>query len=241
MKLQPLATPRKRRLKQWLLKRGYTEADFSKGGIFAGFGLAPRMGKPARKAIRKMQHRAKLPITGRFDKRTLDVLFPGRVRRRFRKRMASGMYSIRNVREVPPGSNWGPGVKKFLAHVGITTPAPWCAAAVWYVADVKAGYNGPKQTGSRAYVPHLETWAAGKNIIVPDHKGKRGMIVTWRYDGGKKIGTGNHVGVIMADLIAGKLVREGGGNEGNRVRISYHPYNQINTVIDLAKLQKGGK
>src|SRR5579885_2058778 len=37
--------------------------------------------------------------------------------------------------EVPRGSNWGHFVSQCLAHVGIHSPAPWCAAFVALSVD----------------------------------------------------------------------------------------------------------
>jgi hypothetical protein len=234
----PKARTRKRRLKEWMLARGWKEADFRKGGEFAGFGFAPTVGKSARRAVRAMQMKARLPVTGKFDCRTLDSLFPGRVRRRFRRAMVRGYRQIRSVREEPLGSNWGPMVKKILAHVGFTVPAAWCCATVWYVADLLAGYNGPKQTGSRAYVPHLEEWAKDRSIVVPLRKSRAGMVVTYCWDGVRRGGEGDHVGVLLAPAWGVAIVRTGGGNEQDRVMISVHRTSQINCVIDLARLQK---
>jgi hypothetical protein len=42
----------------------------------------------------------------KFDTNTLDALFPGRIRTRFRRAMIAGHRSLRDEREVPPGSNW---------------------------------------------------------------------------------------------------------------------------------------
>lgn len=38
-----------------------------------------------------------------------------------------------HIEEKPRGSNWGPEVAEVLKSVGITVPAPWCAAWVYYV------------------------------------------------------------------------------------------------------------
>lgn len=41
--------------------------------------------------------------------------------------------------ETPRGSNWGPHVQKYLKSVGITFPASWCMAFVyWCVEEAKA-------------------------------------------------------------------------------------------------------
>lgn len=236
--LNPKAPMRKRRLKSWMLAHGWHDRDFRKGGQFGGFGFAPKVGPVARDAIRAMQKKAKLKVTGKFDSDTLDVLFPSRVRRRFRRAMVRGYKSLADVREVPPGSNSGPVVNKILKHVGFGPGAAWCCATVWYVADLLAGYNGPKQTGSRAYVPHLETWAQDKGIIVSAKKSRAGMVVTYRSDGRRVIGGGEHVGCLLARAWGVAIVRTAGGNESDRVVIGVHRTSTINCIIDLARLQK---
>ena len=55
------------------------------------------------------------------------------------------------LEEIPRGSNWGVNVKKFLASVGITFPASWCMAFVYWCvsqACIKRGIKNPlKKTG----------------------------------------------------------------------------------------------
>jgi len=196
------------------------------------------VGTRCREQLAIYQKAHKLTVTERFDDRTLDHLFPGRARRRFRLAMVTGYRTLRDVKEVPIGSNWGPMVKKILAHVGFTSPAAWCCATVWYVADLFAHYDGPRQTGSRAFVPDLEEWAKTKGIIVPLRKSRPGMVVTYCWDGVRRVGQGDHVGVLLAPAWGVAIVRTGGGNEQDRVKISVHSVSQINCVIDLARLQR---
>lgn len=46
--------------------------------------------------------------------------------------------------EQPRGSNWGPDVQKYLASVGITSPAAWCAAFVYWCYKEAARQLGVK-------------------------------------------------------------------------------------------------
>jgi hypothetical protein len=46
------------------------------------------------------------------------------------------------------------------------------------------------------------------------------------------------VGVLLAPAWGVAIVRTGGGNEQDRVRISVHRVDQMNCIIDLALLQK---
>lgn len=50
------------------------------------------------------------------------------------------------VEEVPRGSNWGDGVKKYLNSVGINFPASWCMAFVYYCCT-QAGVKHLVKTG----------------------------------------------------------------------------------------------
>ena len=47
--------------------------------------------------------------------------------------------SFLGVTEVPPGSNRGPEVNKFLGSVGLSGGYPWCAAFVWFCIQSAAG------------------------------------------------------------------------------------------------------
>ena len=46
--------------------------------------------------------------------------------------------SLIGQKENPPGSNWGVPVQDYLARVGITFPASWCAAFVYWCFDEAA-------------------------------------------------------------------------------------------------------
>ena len=48
------------------------------------------------------------------------------------------------VSEVPKGSNWGEAVKKYLATVGITFPASWCMAFVYWCVNEYCKQNKTK-------------------------------------------------------------------------------------------------
>jgi hypothetical protein len=61
------------------------------------------------------------------------------------------------VQEAPKGSNWGPEVKKYLAHVQTRSPAPWCAAFVRFCLD-SAGIK----SSITAYSPTAQN---AKNLV----------------------------------------------------------------------------
>lgn len=49
-------------------------------------------------------------------------------------------YAIKEIgkEEIPHGSNWGVNVQKYLATVGITFPASWCMAFVYWCVEQAA-------------------------------------------------------------------------------------------------------
>lgn len=67
------------------------------------------------------------------------------------------------VEEEPRGSNWGARVKEYLRSAGITSPAPWCMAFVFWCHKI-AGVKMPK-TASCTF---LLNWAREKGKIVKE-------------------------------------------------------------------------
>jgi hypothetical protein len=53
----------------------------------------------------------------------------------------------------------------------------------------------------------------------------------------KRVGAGDHDGVLLAPAWGVSIARTGGGNEQDRVGISVHSVSQINCVIDFARAQ----
>lgn len=84
------------------------------------------------------------------------------------------------VREI--GHNAGPRVHQYLAYVGFTTAAPWCAAFVSYIFW-QAGYNQPKI----AWSPSLFPAARLARDALP------GMVMGIYFDNLKRIA---HVGIV---------------------------------------------
>lgn len=71
-------------------------------------------------------------------------------------------------------------------------------------------------------MPRLEEWAKDKGVVVPLRKSRGGMIVTYFWDGVRRVGKGGHVGALLARAWGVAIVRTGGGNEQDRVVISVH-------------------
>lgn len=113
--------------------------------------------------------------------------------------------------EIPKTSNWGKHVQKYLKSVGITYPAAWCMAFVYWCVNEACKEVGVKNnlivTGGV-----LKQW----NEIAPRFKAtqpKRGCIFIMDY--GKGLG---HTGIVENILPDGKIATiEGNTNdEGSR-------------------------
>ncbi len=81
------------------------------------------------------------------------------------------------VKELPPGSNWGPRVKVYLASAGLHSPAPWCAAFVTYCLD-HVGYH--VSTPGPASVESWEQWGNRHGYLV--NRPFRGDIVCYDWN-----------------------------------------------------------
>lgn len=113
--------------------------------------------------------------------------------------------------EVPKGSNWGKDVQKYLASVGITTPAPWCMAFVyWCVNEASKEMN---MTNPLVKVGHVLTqWAKTPKAMKLTKDPKPGDIFIMDFGGGK-----GHTGFVTA--VKGDHIEtiEGNSNdEGSR-------------------------
>lgn len=91
--------------------------------------------------------------------------------------------------EVPKGSNWGPAVQKYLASVGIHSPASWCMALMYWCMNEAAGkmgiINPMLKTGGVLKQWHARKVQYGKlsprpgDIFIQDHGkglGHTGMV-----------------------------------------------------------------
>lgn len=87
------------------------------------------------------------------------------------------------ISEQPHGSNKGPEVDQYLLSVGITFPAAWCAAFVYWCFK-QAGISGVPKTGGV-----LDMWnkAPNNRVTYP----QPGDVVIFDYGGGK-----GHTGIV---------------------------------------------
>jgi hypothetical protein len=105
--------------------------------------------------------------------------------------------------EIPAGSNWGPDVQGYLAAVGITFPASWCAAFVYWVlkkSGIVATAVVPKTGGV------LKMWQMAKSYRVKTPEPGDVFIM----DHGKGLG---HTGLVIA--VEGANIKTIEGNTNN--------------------------
>lgn len=94
----------------------------------------------------------------------------------------------RDVREV--STNWGPGVSRFLAEVGITRPAAWCASFV-YSCCRRAGMPAADLPERRAAAA-VRRWAEwSKAARRATWEPRRGRLFYWRNSDGS-----GHIGFV---------------------------------------------
>jgi hypothetical protein len=79
--------------------------------------------------------------------------------------------------EEPPGSNWGPHVKAYLASAGVDFPAPWCAGFVYWCFEQAAKAAGKKNPVYRTggVMMHWNKTTA-KKILAKDATANPGLI-----------------------------------------------------------------
>lgn len=114
--------------------------------------------------------------------------------------------------EIPRGSNWGEHVQKYLASVGITFPASWCMAFVYWCVEQDIPINHLIKTGGV-----LAQW----NQIDPKYKHtdpQPGDIFIMDFGNGH-----GHTGFVesvegdIIQTIEGNASPENGGREGYTV------------------------
>lgn len=93
--------------------------------------------------------------------------------------------------EKPRGSNWGGKIPQYLASVGINTPAPWCAAFVYYVFEhAHDVVNVLPRTG---YTPLIQRWAKEHSRIIPAQKAEKADLILFWFPALKRVG---HVAIV---------------------------------------------
>lgn len=155
----------------------------------------------------------------------------------------------KNVREVG-GANRGPDVEKYQATVGLTPPAPWCAAFVaWCVMTAKRSSTPPGWCSGSA----VTQWhrATRKMLLggycTPDRGGfeakvRPGMVWVRAKDGpsaqAARLGTWvqGHTGIVIAVDAEGFTTIEGntnssGSREGDGVYRKLHKWSYTTDIV----------
>jgi len=118
------------------------------------------------------------------------------------------VYQLGNA-EIPHGSNWGKHVEKYLKSVGITFPAPWCGAFVyWCVNEACKEVGVPNPIAKTGGV--MAQWAGSRHLRVDNPM--KGDIFIMDFGGGK-----GHTGFVTG-VVGDKInTVEGNSNdEGSR-------------------------
>jgi hypothetical protein len=217
----------KRQLRKWCRKH--------KVPILKGYRvLVPRNGPVCQKQLGLMQEKAHIERSERFDQETLDVLYPGRKQRRFRKEVVNG---YKHMVGSGVGSYWWRRIVAYAGLHGSLAREEWCGATWRFVLHFFAGYDGPWPANPN-YVPDIETFARDRHILVARSEARSGMTLTYVWSGQKGIGRGQHVGVLGHNYGFFHSLLTFGGNEGSppEVRRSWHLWSSVNTVSDTARL-----
>ena len=112
--------------------------------------------------------------------------------------------------EVPRGSNWGKDVQAYLNSVGITTPAPWCMAFVYWVVEKASNELGePNPLLKTGHV--MSQWNASKKLRVTGTP-ERGDIFIMDFGGGK-----GHTGFV-AEVKGDRIMTIEGNSNGQGSR-----------------------
>ena len=226
----PTAPRKKYALRKWVRKynaRNPQRRILTPGGFNPD---SERVGTPARELLRSMQRAAALPVTGKFDQRTMARLLPPGVRGRVMARAHAEL----GEHEWPPASNRG-AIEEYLAAVGLGGGYAWCAAFVTW--DLKHEVPHLRLPANPAYVPSWLEFAKDHGLLKPVSKSLKGDLWIWNWDGG----TPDHIGFCddtnPRDPVAYYLdgnVGAYGGSGTNAAR----PANGIQACVDLVKLSR---
>lgn len=130
------------------------------------------------------------------------------------------------VAEIPPGSNFGKYVQIYLASVGLSKPAPWCAAFVSYrLMESGRELKTPWVHHTGAYVPNWVNWAKANNLWVEMGSGiqvERGDLVCY-YEALR--GECHHIGFVRDLWSDGIDTVE--GNTGNKVGQHHRTWSEL--------------
>jgi hypothetical protein len=129
------------------------------------------------------------------------------------------------VREIT--ANWGPWVRLYLAVAGWKSPAPWCAAFVYYTL-VQCGADRSRLWKNPASTYSMVMWAR-KNNRLSKKSARRGNAFVWNTRGASPRG---HTGWIVQDAQSYFVTIEGNtnryrGREGDGVYQCQRTFNEL--------------
>ena len=198
--------------------------------------MVPRVGPNCATLLKAVQKRAKIKQTGKFDDATLNLLYPSRKAEQFRKAVVAGYDKMKGS---TVGGYWWKQIVAFAGLSGTAARSEWCAATWQFVLKKSAGYNGPMPS-NRNYVPDIEEFAKAHGIIVPFAKAKPGMTITFIWSGGRGVGNGDHIGIVLHNFGLAHQIATWEGNTGSPAEITHcwRAWYNVNTVSDMSKLLK---
>lgn len=116
------------------------------------------------------------------------------------------MFAERGVQEVPPGSNRGPDVEKFLAAVGLEpskdrfgkwTSYPYCAAFVSFCLDEAGDIDLPRVRSARAQDFITRNSIPANKVLRGSEGIPAGTIVVWKRNARDPDDPRGHVGIVL--------------------------------------------
>ena len=132
--------------------------------------------------------------------------------------------------EIPEGSNWGPFVEALLRRAGLSAPAPWCAAFVYWCL-LEAGADSRKLWKHPASTYYLWEWAKRTGRL-RQTGAARGELFVWNGPGG------GHCGLVISNGNAFRTIEGNTNDDGSRE--GYEVARRDRTVLGLSKYPRWG-
>lgn len=144
----------------------------------------------------------------------------------------------RRVREIPPDSNRGSDVERYLASVGLSGGYSWCCAFTYYCFKTAAGQlhrsNPMFQTGGCLRHWQMAEGQGAQRILAPDARANPGLLqpgMLFIMDHGGGLG---HTGIIES-LVGGLLTTIEGNTDASRTREGGGVYRLVRKVGEINK------
>lgn len=123
------------------------------------------------------------------------------------------------------GENRGKAIAIYLASVGITVPAPWCAAFVYFrlfTAAKLLGLELPEGFPASGYTPDWAHWAKRSGLWIPVAEIRAGRATIRKGDlclfYFSRMGRIAHIGIVTGPMVSGSFpTAEGNTSSGTGV------------------------